>query len=60
MASAYFYVKTSDSAGGWGAKFIVQWVSEKKVNQPIVQSLMSGIRGNHSVSFISPGQVIDW
>jgi hypothetical protein len=60
MASAYFYVKTSDTAGGWGANFLVEWTSEKKVNEPIVESLMSGMRGNHSVSFISPGRVIEW
>ena len=59
MGSAYFYVKTSDTAGGWGANFLVEWTSEKKVNEPIVESLMSGMRGNHSVSFISPGRVID-
>ena len=60
MGSAYFYVKTSDTAGGWGANFLVEWESEKKVNEPIIESLMSGMRGNHSVSFISPGRVIEW
>jgi len=59
MGSAYFYVKTSDTAGGWGANFLVEWESEKKVNEPIIESLMSGMRGNHSVSFISQGRVID-
>ena len=59
MASVYFYVKTSDTAGGWGANFLVEWESEKKVNEPIIESLMSGMRGNHSVSFISQGRVID-
>jgi hypothetical protein len=59
MASIYFYVKTSDTAGGWGANFLVEWESEKKVNEPIIESLMSGMRGNHSVSFISQGRVID-
>ena len=60
MASAYFYVKTSDTAGGWGANFIVEWKSEEKVNAPIIESLMSGMRGTHSVSFISQGRVIEW
>ena len=59
MGSAYFYVKTSDTAGGWGANFLVEWKSEKKVNEPIIESLMSGLRGNHSVSFLSPGRVIE-
>ena len=59
MGSVYFYVKTSDTAGGWGANFLVEWKSGKKVNEPIIESLMSGLRGNHSVSFISPGRVIE-
>ena len=59
MASIKFYVKASDTAGGWGANFLVQWKSEKEVNQPIIESLMTGLRGNHSVSFISQGRVID-
>ena len=59
MASTKFYVKSSDTAGGWGANFLVEWKSEKEVNQPIIESLMTGLRGNHSVSFISQGRVID-
>ena len=59
MGSVYFFVKTSDSAGGWGANFLVEWKSEKEVSQPVIESLMTGLRGNHSVSFISPGRVID-
>ena len=59
MGSIKFYVKASDTAGGWGANFLVEWKSEKEVNQPIVESLMTGLRGNHSVSFISQGRVID-
>ena len=59
MGSIRFYVKASDTAGGWGANFLVEWKSEKEVNQPIIESLMTGLRGNHSVSFISQGRVID-
>jgi len=59
MASIYFYVKASDTTGGWGANFLVEWKSEKEVSQPIIESLMTGMRGTHSVSFISPGRVID-
>ena len=59
MGSIKFYVKASDTAGGWGANFLVEWKSEKEVNQPIIESLMTGLRGNHSVSFINQGRVID-
>lgn len=59
MGSIKFYVKASDTAGGWGANFLVEWKSEKEVSQPVIESLMTGLRGNHSVSFISQGRVID-
>lgn len=53
MGSIRFSVKASDTAGGWGANFLVEWKSEKEVSQPIIESLMTGLRGNHSVSFTS-------
>ncbi len=53
MGLIRFSVKASDTAGGWGANFLVEWKSEKEVSQPIIESLMTGLRGNHSVSFTS-------
>ncbi|MEA3440691.1 MAG: DUF3124 domain-containing protein [Chloroflexota bacterium] len=58
LGSTYYYVKTSDTTGGWGANFIVQWNSEKEVSEPIIQSIMIGTRGTHSVSFITQGRII--
>ena len=58
MGSSYYYVKTSDTTGGWGANFVVKWRSKRQVNQPIVECVMSGTRGNHSISFISQGRVV--
>ena len=59
MASTYFFVAQSDKSGGWGANFIVEWKSEKKVNEPIIESVTYGSRGTHSVSFVSQGKVIN-
>ena len=58
MGSAFYYVKTSDTKGGWGANFVVKWKSENEVNEPLVECVMTGSRGNHSVSFISRGHVV--
>ena len=57
--SAYFFIKNSETAEGWGAIFLVEWNSEKKVNEPIIESLMWGLRGSHFASFTSQGRVID-
>lgn len=59
MASTYFFIRQSDSTGGWGANFIVEWESENKVNEPIIEGVTFGARGNHSVSFISRGKAIE-
>lgn len=58
MASAYFLVEQLDRSGGWGANFLVRWKAEKKVNEPIIQGVTYGSRGNHSISFVSQGKVI--
>ena len=58
LASEFFFVARSDTAGGWGANFIVTWKSTKPVNPPIIESLMSGWSGTHAYSFVSPGRVI--
>ena len=58
MASVSFFIKESDTSGGIGANFIVKWESEKALNVPIIEAVMSGIRLNQSTVFISPGQVI--
>jgi hypothetical protein len=58
MGSDYYFVKTSDTTGGYGANFVVKWKSEKEANELIVECVMTGTRGNHSVSFISKGRAV--
>ena len=58
MASKYFLISQSDNSGGWGANFIIKWKSEKEVNEPIIESVICGTRGAHSISFVSRGKVI--
>jgi len=58
MESTYFLIKTSDTSGGWGANFIVEWESAKKVTEPLIEAIHSGVRGTHSYSFNSRGKAI--
>jgi hypothetical protein len=58
MSSVYFYVKTSDTTGGWGANFIVQWKAEEGVAEPVIEALMTGGIGTHAFSFISRGKAV--
>ena len=58
MGSAYFFIPSSDTSGGWGANFIVDWSSRVPVNTPIIECVMTGMKGSHSISFISKGKPI--
>ncbi len=58
LASTYLYIARSDTSGGWGANYIIQWKSETEVNEPIIESVTYGSRGTHSLSFVSRGKVI--
>lgn len=58
MGSAYFFIPASDTSGGWGANFIVTWSSKVPVNTPLVECVMTGMKGSHSISFIAKGKPI--
>lgn len=58
LASHHFSIKESDDAGGFGANFIVKWKAEKKINSPIIESVMIGARSGQGISFISQGKAI--
>jgi hypothetical protein len=58
MASTRFIVKESDSKGGSGANFLVEWRAETEVNEPIMEGVMIGAAGQQGISFISRGKAI--
>ena len=51
-------MERTDSAGGSGANFIVEWVGEKQVSEPIVEAVMLSAESAQGISFISGGRVI--
>lgn len=59
LASIRYVVPESDKAGGSGASFVVQWSAEKKVTEPLIESVMIGIRMQQGISFTCRGQVIE-
>ncbi len=50
-----FLVKRRDSTGGSGANFLVRWLSDSDVDEPIVEALMVGIAGTQGISFRRQG-----
>lgn len=58
LGTHHVYLEEKDTRGGFGANFIVRWVSDKTINTPIIECVMIGATGGQGISFISPGQEI--
>ncbi|MBO3457525.1 DUF3124 domain-containing protein [Aetokthonos hydrillicola Thurmond2011] len=58
LASTDFFVDRDDKSGGLGANFIVEWVAQTEISEPIVQAVMIGTDFQQGISWISPGKVI--
>jgi hypothetical protein len=58
LASKDFVVERTDKSGGSGANFIVEWVAEKEVFQPVVETVMISASNAQGISFISTGRII--
>lgn len=59
LSATEFVVEQSDRRGGAGASFLVDWVAQSKVSEPVVEVIMINTRGNQGLSFVSQGRVID-
>lgn len=58
MQSIRYIVKASNTTGGSGANFLIQWKSETEVNLPILEGIMIGTAMGQGISFTSRGQAI--
>ena len=58
LESLRYVIPERDKAGGSGANFIVEWISDKFVNPPIVESIMIGTQNQQGISFNSRGRTI--
>ena len=58
LAAAEFFVGERDTRGGRSASFLVEWVAERPVSDPVVEALMIGTASMQGISFTCPGRVI--
>lgn len=58
LAAIEFIVNQDDTTGGAGASFIVEWLTQKQVSEPVIEAVMINASGNQGVSLVSPGRVI--
>ena len=59
LETAEFLVPQKDIKGGSGANFIVEWLSETKVNKPVIEAVMIGTEDATSISFVRTGIAIE-
>jgi len=58
LGSTEFLVEQDDESGGSGANFIVHWVSEKAVTNPIIEAVMIDTNRQQGISFARNGVVV--
>ncbi|MCU0526032.1 MAG: DUF3124 domain-containing protein [Elainella sp. Prado103] len=58
LAATNFVVPQTDASGGLGAFFMVEWVTQIPVSDPVIESIMVNTSGNQGISFVSAGRVI--
>ena len=58
LESLRYVIPERDESGGSGANFIIEWHSDKRVNRPIIESIMIGTQSGQGVSFTSRGREI--
>ena len=52
------YVPRSDSSGGSGANFIIEWSAERPINPPLVEALHADIREARTLLFVTSAHPI--
>lgn len=57
LSAKSFFVPSSDKSG-IGANFILEWVSDSLVTEPLVESVIVGLTSGQGTSFISSGKVL--
>lgn len=59
LATAEFLVEASDTSGGSGANFIVEWSGGPGVNPPLIETVMVGMDGTQGMAFVGEAREID-
>jgi spore germination protein YaaH len=58
LAATEYVISQQDASGGAGASFIVEWIAQTQVSEPVVEAVMIHTLGNQGISFVGQGRVI--
>lgn len=57
LAASIFFIPEHDKSGT-GANFIIEWISDSLVTEPLVESVMVSLSTGQGVSFLSTGKIL--
>jgi hypothetical protein len=57
LGATNFFIPEEDKSGT-GANFIVEWVADTLINEPLIESVMIGLSSGQGVSFSSIGRIL--
>jgi len=57
LGATNFFVPERDQSGT-GANFILEWVSDTLINEPLIESVSVGLSNGQGVSFLSSGKIL--
>lgn len=58
MQTVNYFVPESDRSGV-GANFILEWMADTAVNEPLVETIMVSLTSGQGVSFLSEGKILN-
>lgn len=58
LAALTFAIASQDAIGDVGASFVVEWVADTSVADPVVEAVMIGPQNQQGLSFVSVARVI--
>jgi hypothetical protein len=53
------FVPADDVRGGSGANFLIEWLADGPITEPIIEAVMIGVSGTTSYSFVSQGRRLE-
>lgn len=56
LGAMEIFVEAADMRAGPGAHFLVNWAASGRISEPVIESVMIGVKGTHGYSFVSEGR----
>jgi hypothetical protein len=59
LGTTGFVISDDDNSGGFGANFIVEWIAEAPVTEPVIEGIMINTRNQQGLSLITTGRILN-